>query len=57
MVVNERVEHLEKSKYDVITARGVASVLKLIKLTKRVSRETLLHVFIKERDWEKSLRS
>ena len=46
-VINERCEKISNLKVDLITARGVAEIKKLLKWTKNVSRETSIHLFYK----------
>jgi 16S rRNA (guanine527-N7)-methyltransferase len=56
IVVNERVEHIKKAKFDIVTARGVASLLKLLRFTKNVSRETTVSIFYKGQKLEDEIK-
>jgi 16S rRNA (guanine527-N7)-methyltransferase len=56
IVINDRVEHISKIKFDMITARGVAPVKKLLNLTKNVSHETTVSLFYKGEKLEEEIK-
>ncbi|MGA1845484.1 16S rRNA (guanine(527)-N(7))-methyltransferase RsmG [Deferribacter abyssi] len=56
-VVNERCENIKNIFPDFITARGVATIDKILKWTKNVSRETKCFLFYKGEKIDEEIRS
>jgi len=55
-VINDRIEHIKGLTFDLFTARGVSSVLDILKKTENVSRETSKWLLYKGEKLDEELR-
>ena len=54
-VISERIESVNMSSVDVITARALASLSKLMELTENIAQEQTQFIFPKGKNWESEL--